>query len=343
MNFTNVQNDADVWELMTEPTPVLVDVVRTFSEDVLVLGGSGKMGKELIGMLQMADREAGFERRISVASTFSNPSDLKDLSDLGVDCLQGDLSSPAFLASLPDAPNVFYMMGFKFGSSKDWRRAFHLNSIVPYQVGDRYRNSRIVVFSSGNPYPHSRIDGKGCAEDAELDPMGVYGWSIVARESSFATTAMMSSAQKLTLFRLMYAQHFCYGVLADLADLVKRNMPVSLAMPAVNLVSQRDANHAALCALRYCDNPAWLLNVAGPVYPVRRIVEDLASVMNTKPVFADEESETALLADDSLCLKTIGPYRDSYEDMLTGIAKWVSGNGTNWNKPTYFGSVQHKY
>ena len=109
----------------------------------------------------------------------------------------GDLSDEDFLNTLPDAPNVMYMMGFKFGSSLDWQRAFHLNSVVPYLVGSKYKDSKIVVFSSGNPYQHTSRFGSGCKEDVQLDPIGIYGWSIVARESAFRVTSEKNPNQKI--------------------------------------------------------------------------------------------------------------------------------------------------
>jgi uncharacterized protein YbjT (DUF2867 family) len=104
--------------------------------DILILGGSGKMGKELVGLLTNADELNKIKRKITVASTFSNPraDDKKNLEKYGVTCLKGDLSDEKFISTLPDAANVFYMMGFKFGSSSDWRKAFHLNSIVPKSI-----------------------------------------------------------------------------------------------------------------------------------------------------------------------------------------------------------------
>jgi nucleoside-diphosphate-sugar epimerase len=332
---------------------------------MVVLGGSGKMGKELVGLVKRADQAHGIQREITVASTFSNPAsnDLADFKKMGVRCLKGDLSDEAFLASVPDAPNVVYMMGFKFGSSDDWRRAFHLNSVVPYLVGQKYAQSRIVIFSSGNPYPHTAVDSGGSVETDVLEPLGVYGWSIVARESSFRTTAMLNSLQKICLYRLMYAQHLAYGVLVDLANMVLSDEPISLAMPAVNLVSQRDANEVAIrclerCdnppwildanevairCLERCDNPPWILNVAGPAWPVRRIVERLGDGLGKRPNITESESQNALLANDARCLEALGEYRDTCEEMIDAAARWVKKGGVSWNKPTHFGKVNHDY
>jgi hypothetical protein len=65
--------------------------------------------------------------------------------------------------------------------------------------------------------------------------------------------------------------------------------------------------------------------------------------MHKKPVFVDDESNTALLANDRKCREHFGAYRDSYEDMVSGVARWVMNDGTNWHKPTYFGRVRHDY
>jgi hypothetical protein len=141
----------------------------------------------------------------------------------------------------------------------------------------------------------------------------------------------------------MYAQHLGYGVLVDLARLIWNNKPVSLAMPAVNLISQRDANEIAIRALGQCSNPPLTLNVAGPTWPVRKLVHLIGEIMHVEPIMVEDENEEALLADDSLCRTLFGNYRDSVEDMVLGAAKWVMNGGTYWNKPTHFGVVDHRY
>ncbi len=345
MKYTDIKNDQALWEFMTDPSESLIEDLYKMDGPLMVLGGSGKMGKELVGLIINADRQNGIKREITVASTFSDPtgSDLELLSALGVRCMKGDLSQEKFLGSLPVSPWVVYMMGFKFGSSHDWRRSFHLNSIVPYLVGQHYPESAIVVFSSGNPYPHTDYRGRGCVESDQLDPVGIYGWSIVARESSFATTAILNKKQSLCFYRLMYAQHLSYGVLVDLAGMVLNGEPISLTMPAVNLVSQRDANEVAIRSFIHCTNDPLILNVAGPVYKIQTIVEKLGNCLNRKPAFANEPGNLALLANDDKCVNTFGPYRDKVDDMIEAAAHWVKKGGRSWNRPTLFGKIKHEY
>ena len=345
MRFSDITHDQQLWDFMTDPSDSLVDCLSRLVGSIMILGGSGKMGKELVGFIRKADAINGINRKICVASTFSDPSgkDIALFQSMGVTCFKGDLSNEDFLNSLPDAPNVVYMMGFKFGSSHDWKRSFHLNSIVPYHVGLKYKDSKIVVFSSGNPYPHSPKKGPGCNEEHPLDPIGIYGWSIVARESSFRITAENNPNQQLAFYRLMYAQHLNYGVLIDLAKMVLQGEPISLAMPAVNLVSQRDANEVAIKSFEKCDNNPWIVNVAGPVLQVRDIVGQLEKNMNKQAVLLNDENEEALLADDSRCIENFGSYRDKVDEMIKAAANWVSNGGAYWNKPTQFGRPKHDY
>lgn len=345
MKFSEIKNDRQLWEFMTSPSERLVNSISKLEGPVMILGGSGKMGKELIGLIRHADNQCEIHRDIFVASTFSDPKgeELELFRRLEVHIFKGDLSEEKFLKSLPDAPNVVYMMGFKFGSSGDWQRAFHLNSVVPYLVGRKYRNSKIVVFSSGNPYPHTSKFEKGCAEDVSLEPTGIYGWSIVARESSFRITAGQNPQQKVAFYRLMYAQHLCYGVLIDLARMIMSGKPITLAMPAVNLISQRDANEVALRSFELCSTTPQIINVAGPAWQVREIVSRLEKYLNRQAILLNDEADRALLADDSACLYRFGEYRDDVEDMIKGTANWVKDGGTYWNKPTFFGRADHNY
>jgi hypothetical protein len=290
-----------------------------------------------------ADRLAGAGRRLAAADQAYEDSVKARLLGLGVGLHVGNLTERQFLQSLPDAPHIVYMAGTKFGTSKDWRKTFHLNCILPYLVGERYPEASIVVFSSGNPYPHTPPGQGGCRENCELAPQGVYGWSIVAREGAFSTTAMKSQAQKLCFFRLMYAQHLAYGVLVDLARMVWSDEAVSLEMPAVNLISQRDAVDVAIRALGRCASPGYILNCAGPITRVRDIVVKTAEHMGKEPRFAGTEASRALVANDDLCRKTFGGYRDGVEEMIQAAADWVMRGGETWGKPTMFGKVGGSY
>ena len=340
-----VTDAARLREFMSEPAARLVAAAARMQGPVVVLGGSGKMGPDLVRTLRRADLAAGVRRAITVASTFSDPASRAELEAGGIRCLTGDLADPAVLAALPEAAHVIYLLGFKFGSGADWRRAFHLNGIVPYLVGERYPEASIVVLSSTNPYPLVQWpeDAAGSSETAELAPAGVYGWSIVARESAFATTALRHHRQRVSLIRLSYAQHFAYGVIRDLATMVWEGEPISLQVPAANLVSQRDAIDYTLLSMERNANPPRVVNVAGPALRVADLAERLGRVMGRRPRFVGAEGSAAVLADDRLCRELFGEPRDPVVELEEPIARWVMAGGLSWDRPTHFGSTGRVY
>jgi hypothetical protein len=264
-------------------------------------------------------------------------------SEIGVNVFKGELTNADFLSGLPDSENVIYMPGFKFGSSDNWEKAVQVNCILPYLVGEKYRNSRIVVFSSANPYAYTTPESGGSREGDALDPKGIYGWSIVARESAFAITAKKHPAQRSCNYRLTYAQHLAYGVIVDLVKLILQGREISLSVPYVNLVSQRDANDRAIRALEICSNPPSVLNVSGPILAVRDIAGRLGEMLGKKPLLVGEEPERSLIVNDDFCVRQFGAYHDTLEDIMTASVDWVKHKGEYWEKPTKFGEVKHEY
>lgn len=345
MKITDVTTPAGLRDFMTTPTGRLVEFAADLEGDLAVLGAGGKMGPDLVETFLRADAEAGAGRTVYAVSRFSDPEgeDRRRIEEAGGKIIRGDLTEEEFLKSLPDVPNVIFMVGYKFGSSGDWRGAFHINAILPYLVGRRFGSSRIVAFSSTNPYPHVPLDSGGADEDTPLEPQGPYGWGIVARESAFRTSQMQARDQKVLFYRLAYAQHLGYGVLVDLARMLREGEPISVAMPAVNLVSQRDAIDVALRSLSLAGSPPEVLNCCGPILEVREVVGRMAEIMELEPVYADEPGETALISCDEKARRLLGDYRDTPAEMIEAAARWVMRGGEYWDLPTKFGKADHRY
>jgi nucleoside-diphosphate-sugar epimerase len=330
---------------MSTPTEGAIECLRSIKGDLLILGGSGKMGPELTEMIIRADGIAHTRRMVSVASTFSNPRDNTAalFTELGVKVYKGELTDETFLHTLPDTENVIYMPGFKFGSSDNWEKAVQVNCILPYLVGEKYGSSRIVVFSSTNPYAHMSRETGGSKEGDALDPKGIYGWSIVARESSFAITAKHHPEQRVCYYRLTYAQHLGYGVIVDLTKSILESKEISLSVPYVNLISQRDANDRAVRALEICSNPPSILNVSGPIYRVRDIAEKIGRLLDKKPLLVGKEPDVRQVVNDDFSVRRFGPYNDTLDDIITAAVNWVKNNGEYWGKPTKFGEAKKVY
>ena len=101
MIFTDIKNIESLWQFMTTPSEGLVQSLANLgTDDMMILGGSGKMGKELVSLVQNSDRINGVSRNIMVASTFSNTADQHDFEELGMTCFKGDLSDESFFTSI---------------------------------------------------------------------------------------------------------------------------------------------------------------------------------------------------------------------------------------------------
>src|SRR4029079_11319583 len=145
---------------------------------IIILGAGGKMGPTLA---RMAARARTDSRRVIAVSRWSSAAAERTLRDAGVETIRCDLLDPESVARLPDAENVIFMAGQKFGTTEAPAMTWAMNTIVPEHCADRYRDSRIVVFSTGNVYPLTPIERGGSRENDPPAPVGEYAASCLGR------------------------------------------------------------------------------------------------------------------------------------------------------------------
>src|SRR5262245_16514833 len=104
-------------DLLSEPSPAAVAALGRLEGDLVLLGAGGKMGPTLARMAKRASDEAGARRRVLAVARFTDPRAEAGLRRHGVETLRCDLLDPDQLDRLPDAPNVVFMTGQKFGTS----------------------------------------------------------------------------------------------------------------------------------------------------------------------------------------------------------------------------------
>jgi nucleoside-diphosphate-sugar epimerase len=331
-----IKDVAELETLLSEPPSFLVDVLRTIPGDIAVLGVGGKMGPTLARMAKRASIAAGSPRRVFGVARFSSPALPSELESWGVEPIRADLLDREAYSRLPDAPNVVYMAGMKFGATGQESLTWAMNAHIPALVSERYRDARIVAFSTGNVYGLSPVDAGGSKEEDPLEPAGEYAMSCLGRERIFEHFSRTSGV-RLVLVRLNYATELRYGVLVDVAQRVYAGVPVPLAMGYLNAIWQGDACAMSLAALAHTSSPPFVLNIAGPeLLSVRRIAEDFALRMNRPVVFQGSESPDALLSNSRRALDLFGPPRVSPDRMVTWIADWVARGGDTLGKPTHF-------
>jgi len=321
---------------LSEPSDRLVMDVSKIKGDILILGLGGKMGPTLAKLLKKAIDRAGVSKRIMGASRFSNEAMYNELSDFGIECHKVDLLNDNALKGLPDAENIIYMAGNKFGTAGNEHFTWAMNAYLPGRVAERYKNSNIVVFSTGNIYPFMPIESGGATESVRPSPIGEYAQSCLGRERVFEHFSVKNGT-KMLLYRLNYALDLRYGVLLEIAKKVVFEKPIDLSMGHVNVIWQGDANEYAIRCLLHCESPANKLNITGPeTISVQWVANQFGEYFGKKPIFENQPSETALLNDASRSFDLFGNPSVSLKEMILMTAEWVKSGGKEISKPTHF-------
>jgi len=335
-DLKSIRDEAHLEELLSEPTEGVVRTMREMQGDIIVLGVAGKMGPTLARMAKRASDAADVKRRVIGASRFSSPELEERLAKWGVEPIRCDLLDREALAALPDAPNVVYMAGMKFGSTGQEWRTWAMNVYLPGLVAERYRNSRIAVFSTGNVYGLCPVSRGGSCEGDDLNPAGEYAMSCLGRERIFEHFSRVNGT-RMTIIRLNYATEMRYGVLVDIAQRVFSGKPVSVSMGYLNTIWQRDASAMSLESLAHATSPPNVLNITGSeILSVRKLAEEFGVRLGKTPTFEGAESNDALLNDSRKAFALFGKPPVATEQMLDWIADWVARGGASLAKPTHF-------
>jgi nucleoside-diphosphate-sugar epimerase len=249
----------------------------------------------------------------------------------------------AELQALPVLPNVLYLAGTKFGTTGKEPYTWAMNAYLPGRVAEKFKDSRIVVFSTGNVYPLTPVVMGGAPETLLPAPLGEYAQSCLGRERIFQYSAAKYDTPIL-LYRLNYANDVSYGVLLEIGKSVRNGKPIDLRMGNVNIIWQGDANEIALRCLHHCSNPVKILNVTGPeTLSVRWIAEEFGRLFGIEPSFVHEEQPTALLSNASECARLFGYPRTAPKNIIRLLAGWLGSGGKTIDKETHFQERSGQY
>jgi nucleoside-diphosphate-sugar epimerase len=328
-------------DLLSEPTPLAVETLRRLDGDLLLLGVGGKMGPTLARMAARA--LDGSRRRVIGAARFSNPDLEAWLRRHGVETVRCDLLDPAQLERLPDAANVVFMTGMKFGATGQEALTWAMNCHLPALVAQRFRRSRIVAFSTGNVYGLSPVALGGSRETDPPNPVGEYAMSCLGRERMFEHFSR-AHGTPAAILRLNYATELRYGVLVDVSRRVWAGEPVPLAMGHLNALWQGDANAMALCAFAHVSSPPFVVNLAGPeTLSVRQVAEEFGRLFGKGVTFTGTEAPDALLSNGQRGHQLFGYPRVGAGQMMEWVADWVRRGGPTLDRPTHFESRDGRF
>lgn len=318
------------------PSQDLIQDIAKIDGDILLLGIGGKMGPSMGKLAVQACQAAGIHKRIVGASRFSDIKAREALEAEGVETIVCDLLDDAQLQRLPDVKNVIYLAGNKFGTTGNEGFTWAMNAYLPGRVAEKFKNSNLVVFSSGNVLPFVPVTSGGASEESQPDPIGEYAQSCLGRERVFEYFAKKNHTKTL-IYRLNYAVDFRYGVMMEIAKSVLHERPIDLTTENVNVIWQHDANEIAIRSLLHCEAPAKILNVTGPeILSVRWIAERFGELFDKKPLFINAPSGTALLNNASECHRLFGYPKVSVREIIDITATWILQGGEEFGKSTHF-------
>lgn len=338
-----IANEEQLEDVLSQPNDADIAAIKDYGGDVVLLGVAGKMGPSLARRIRRAANAAGVNIRVIGVSRFSTAGSREELEQSGIEAIPADLLDREQLARLPDAPNVIYLAGRKFGSTGAESLTWAMNALLPALVAERYRHSRIVAFSSGNIYPFLPVTSGGATEQTPLGPLGEYAQSVLARERIFEYASRTWDIPTV-LLRLNYAVELRYGVLLDIGMKVFERRPVDLTMGVVNVIWQGDANSVCLRCFDLCQSPAAVLNLTGPeILSVQQIAVRFGEIFGVEPQFTGAPAHTALLNNAARCHALFGYPTVAADQIIKWTAQWIGMAGRTLDKPTHFETRDGKF
>ena len=332
------RSEEELDALLAAPRKATIAALARAPGDIIVLGAGGKMGPTLARMAARArdGADAGPRRRVIAVSRFSADGTEQFLHQADVETIKCDLLDRDAVARLPDAPNVVFMAGQKFGTRDAPSRTWMMNVVVPSICAERYAGARIVAFSTGNVYPLTAVGGGGSHESDATAPIGEYAQTCVGRERVFEHYAT-SGDTKVAIVRLNYANALRYGVLTDLALKIAYDHAIPLAMGHVNMIWQGDANRMALELLPHASSPPLIVNVTGTAtLSVRELAAALGARLGREPRFEGAEAADALLSNTERMRSLLGEPEMEIGTLLDWVADWVKRERPLLGSATHF-------
>jgi len=333
------QNISELHELASQPDRSVIESLREVDSNVLVIGAGGKMGFHLSRMIHRALTELKSRHRVIAISRFGSAGATELFDDQGIETISVDLTREGAVENLPDANNIFFLAGVKFGTGDNPEVLHQMNVDLPSRVARRYGNSKIVALSTGCVYSFTKPASGGSVETDPLNPPGEYANSCVEREQAFR-----DSGARTSLIRLNYSVDLRYGVLVDIAQKVLLEKPIDVTTGFANVIWQGDAIAYIVKALTKAASPPFVINVTGKrVLSVRDVAQRFAQRCCKDVTFIGTEKETAWLNNASKSHQLWGQPSISEDELIEWVADWLLSGGPTLHKPTRFEVRDGKY
>ena len=171
---------------------------------VMVVGGTGKIGKHLVPKLVRLGNE------VHAVARFGRPGQRETLERLGVRCYATDVACPGAFHGIPnDYDVVLHEAALKFGSEEDLDSTVEINVRAVGRAMEHFAGTRAFLFaSSANVYADS---GDGAAETVIPRPPSFYAMTRLGGEW-MVDYFSRRNATPAVLQRICYGYHEEFGV-----------------------------------------------------------------------------------------------------------------------------------
>ncbi len=338
-----LKTTSELTEFMTRPSARLVEDLKRLKGDIMILGAGGKVGPAMAVLAKRGVEAAGTGAKVYAASLFDRPDAPDTMRSAGVEVIEADLSDPKQLAALPEAENIIFMVGKKFGTEGNESLTWHINVILPYLAAERFPRSRIVAFSTGNVYGMAPVVSGGFCEDDVPHPIGEYAETCLGRERILEHCSVQNQTPML-IFRLNYAIDLRYGVLYDIANAIVEGRPIDVSQGVFNCIWQGDVCEFAIRSLLRTAVPPEKLNVSSPeAISIRWAAKELGKRLGKEPTFIGEEVQSALFSNCQKMVRMMGAPSVGILELIDMVAQWVQQGGEVISAPTHFETTNGTY
>ena len=220
---------------------------------VMVVGGTGKIGKHLVPKLVRLGNE------VHAVARFGRPAQREALERLGVRCFATDVACPGAFHGIPNDYNVvLHEAALKFGSEDDLESTVEINVRAVGLAMEHFAGTRAFLFaSSGNVY----ADGVAGASKAAIPrPPSFYAMTRLGGEW-MVDYFSRRNATPAVIQRIFYGYHEEFGVPTDIARQVRDGEPVDLATEFVNVIWLDDLMDKMIESWQVAACPPRILNL----------------------------------------------------------------------------------
>lgn len=314
---------AEIEERLSRPTDGVLRTLARHPGALAVLGAGGRLGPSLTLMLRRGLDALGRRDPVYAISRFSTAGLRERLAANGIQTVICDLLDQAAVRLLPEAANVFHLVGTRHDPTADSGRFWALHTLAPAHAVQRYARSRLVVVSDARVYPAGPVTDGGSLEETPLGMVDEPGAACVARER-IVTFAARAQQTPILFARLDPVAALRHGRLVETGIRVLKGAAVDVSQPPSRPLWAGDALAWMIQCLDLARDPPVALNLAGEeTLDLSCAAIRLGSLLGRTPVLTGHVPVNTRSGSSLQAVALFGPSQVRTQTVLEWIASSV--------------------